>query len=257
MDNQVIETLLNHVSVREYQNKDIDDKTLDLILQSACNGSTMGNMQLFSIVVTRDDEMKKKMAPYHFNQPMATNAPVILTFCADFHRFNRFCECRNANTNAYSNLQAYQWAVTDALIAAQNACVAAESLGIGFCWLGTITYNTDNFIEILQLPKHVIPVACITFGYPVKKMPLTQKLPYKKLIHNEVYTDYSDQNIDETYFEKENSDETKRIIAENPGMENLAQVFTECRYKENDNVHFSKLLAKTIQNQGFNLNIEE
>ena len=141
----VLETLYHHVSVREYTDQKVDETVLNQILKAACSGSTMGNMQLFSIIVTEDDEMKRKMAPFHFNQPMATQAPLILTFCADFRRFNRYCEFRDAETEAYSNLQSYHWAVTDALIAAQNACVAAESLGLGFCWLGTITYNADKF----------------------------------------------------------------------------------------------------------------
>ena len=251
--NPTLETLFNHVSVREYTNQPVDDQTLNLILKAACSGSTMGNMQLFSIIVTRDAEMKAKLAPLHFNQPMATSAPVILTFCADFRRFNQYCRFRNANTEAYSNLQAYQWAVTDALIAAQNACVAAESLGLGFCWLGTITYNVDKFVETLQLPQHVIPVACIPMGYPVQKPALTQKLPVETFVHQEVYHDYDEQRINNFYHEKENSDETKNILAENPDCDNLAQVFTKHRYTRPDNEHFAKVLEETLIRQGFRL----
>ncbi len=249
--NPTLETLLQHVSVREYTNQAVDDETLDLILKAACSGSTTGNMQLFSIIVTRDEAMKAKLAPFHFNQPMATSAPVILTFCADFRRFNQYCRFRNADTEAYSNLQSYHWAVADALIAAQNACVAAEALGLGFCWLGTITYNVDKFVEALQLPEHVIPVACIPMGHPVKKPALTQKLPVESFIHHEVYHDYDEQRINEIYREKENSEETRRILAENPDCENLAQVFTKHRYTRPDNEHFAKVLAGTLERQGF------
>lgn len=249
--NPTLETLLQHVSVREYTNQAVDDETLDLILKAACSGSTTGNMQLFSIIVTRDEAMKAKLAPFHFNQPMATSAPVILTFCADFRRFNQYCRFRNADTEAYSNLQSYHWAVADALIAAQNACVAAEALGLGFCWLGTITYNVDKFVEALQLPEHVIPVACIPMGHPVKKPALTQKLPVESFIHHEVYHDYDEQRVNEIYREKENSEETRRILAENPDCENLAQVFTKHRYTRPDNEHFAKVLAGTLERQGF------
>ena len=249
--NPTLETLLNHVSVREYTEQPVDEQTLNMILKAACCGSTMGNMQLFSIIVTRDAEMKAKLAPLHFNQPMATSAPVILTFCADFRRFNQYCRFRNANTEAYSNLQAYQWAVTDALIAAQNACVAAESLGLGFVWLGTITYNVDKFVEILQLPDHVIPVACIPMGYPVKKPALTQKLPVETFVHQEVYHDYDEQRINEFYREKEGSEETIEILAENPDCDNLAQVFTKHRYTQPDNEHFAGVLRETLERQGF------
>ena len=246
MDNEVLKNLYNHVSVREYQEKPVEDSVLDKILRAACSGSTMGNMQLFSIIVTRDQAMKEKLAPFHFNQPMATSAPLILTFCADFRRFNRFCECRNANNQAYNNMQAYQWAVTDALIGAQNACVAAESLG-------TITFNVDKFVKALELPQNVVPVACITFGYPLKKQPLTQKLNFKDLVHYETYTDYSDDNIETIYREKELSEESKKVMSENPDLQNIAQVITQRRYVQKDNEFFSNVLIETLNNQGFKI----
>ncbi len=248
--NETLNTILNHVSVREYLDRKVDDETLNLILKAACSGSTMGNMQLFSIIVTRDEAMKQKLAPLHFNQPMATQAPLILTFCADFRRFNRYCEFRDAETEAYSNLQSYHWAVIDALIAAQNACVAAESLGLGFCWLGTITYNVDKFIEVLNLPKHVIPVACIPMGYPVAKPALTQKLPVEAMVHYETYRDYDKEKIDHLYAEKESSEETQQLLREN-NLPNLAQIFTQKRYVKADNEDFAKVLLDALKKQGF------
>ncbi len=246
----VLETLYHHVSVREYTDQKVDEPVLNQILKAACCGSTMGNMQLFSIIVTEDEEMKRKMAPFHFNQPMATQAPLILTFCADFRRFNRYCEFRDAETEAYSNLQSYHWAVTDALIAAQNACVAAESLGLGFCWLGTITYNADKFIEVMELPRHVVPVACITMGYPKEKPALTQKLPVEAMVHRETYHDYDKATIDRLYAEKEASEETKKLLEENQ-LPNLAQIFTLRRYAKQDNEHFAGVLRDTLKKQGF------
>ena len=250
--NETLNTILNHVSVRNYSDRKVSEETLNQILKAACNGSTMGNMQLFSIVVTEDDEMKKQMAPFHFNQPIATQAPLILTFCADFRRFNRFCEFRDAETEAYGNLQSYHWAVTDALIAAQNACVAAESLGLGLCWMGTITFNVDKFIDVLQLPKHVIPVACVAMGYPVEKPALTQKLPMEALVHRETYHDYSKEDIDRLYSEKENSEETRGLLEENQ-LPNLARIFTEKRYCKKDNEYFAQVLKDVLQKQGFNM----
>ena len=248
--NDTLNTLFNHVSVREYTDQKVSEDVLNQILKAACNGSTMGNMQLFSIIVTEDDEMKQKLAPFHFNQPMATQAPLILTFCADFRRFNRYCEFRDAETEAYSNLQSYQWAVTDALIAAQNTCVAAESLGLGLCWMGTITYNVDKFIDTLKLPKHVIPVACISMGYPAHKNELTQKLPIEALVHRETYQDYDKESIDKFYAEKEASEETRQILEENQ-LPNLAQVFTQKRYVKKDNEYFAQVLKDALEKQGF------
>ena len=249
--NPTIETLLAHRSIREYKDQMIEDDILQQILKAACNGSTMGGMQLFSIIVTKDKAMMEKMAPFHFNQPMATGAPVILTFCADFHRFDRYCECRGASTDAYHNLQAYQWAVTDALIAAQNACVAAESLGLGFCWLGTITYNVPQFIENLHLPKHVIPVACIPMGYPLHpETPLTTKLPYETLVHEETYRAYSDEEIGRAYAAVEAVPGNVNMVKDN-GFKNLAEDYVLRRYKKEDNEFFSQVLRDCLDRQGF------
>lgn len=251
MMNSIIENMLNHRSIRNYTDEKISHEDLNLILKAACNGSTLGNMQLFSIITTEDKAMMEKMAPYHFNQPIATNAPLILTFCADFHRFNQYCKYRNCETEAYSNFQSYHWAVTDAIIAAQNACSAAESLGLGLCWLGTITYNVDNFIEILHLPKHVIPVACISIGHPAENPELTQKLPLEAIVHSETYQDYDEQKIDQFFQSREIDPYTIETLKENK-MDNLAQDYTERRYKRIDNEYFAKVLYETLKKQGFN-----
>lgn len=252
-----IDTLLTHRTIRKYQSKKIEKEKIDLILRAACNGSTMGNMQLFSIIITEDEEMKRKAAPFHFNQPMATEAPLILTFCADFNRFNKYCQYRDADNTAYNNIQSYHWAIIDALIAAQNACVAAESMGLGICWLGTITYNCHQFIEIFQLPKNVFPIASITFGYPAENPELTDKLPIEALIHSEIYHDYSKEEINQIYSEKEKHPNTLALFEENK-LHNLAKIFTEKRYKKEDNEYFANVLAEMLIQQNFiHKNIEK
>ncbi len=248
--NETLNTIFEHRSIRKFKDEKISKEVLNLILKAACSGSTLGNMQLFSIIVTEDKEMMRKAAPAHFNQPIATNAPLMLTFCADTHRFNKYCEYRGAETTAYCNLQSYQWAVTDAIIAAQNACVAAESLGLGFCWLGTITYNCNDFIKLYQLPENVMPVACISFGYPDENPPLTDKLPVEAMVHHEVYEDYNEVKINKLYKEKEEHPNTIALLKEN-NLENLAKIFTERRYVKADNEHFAEVLAEALRQQKF------
>ncbi|MDR1346781.1 MAG: nitroreductase family protein [Bacteroidales bacterium] len=246
----VLETIRLHRSIRKYEKRAITVAHKEAILRAACNGSTTGNMQLYSIIVTEDKEMMLRMAPYHFNQSMAINAPMILTFCADFNRFNRYCACRDAQTDAYNNLQSYHWAFTDAIIAAQNACVAAESLGIGLCWLGTITFNVDKFIEVLQLPENVIPVACIAFGYPAETPELTDKLPLEALVHHETYHNYSDADIDRLYYDKEHHPNTLQLLKEN-NLPNLAQIITQRRYIKKDNEAYEQVLIQALKKQCF------
>lgn len=245
-----LETIMAHRSIRAFKEQPIENEVIDKILAAACNGSTMGGMQLFSIIVTTDKAKMAEMAPFHFNQPIATTAPMILTFCADFHRFDRYCECRGVSTDAYNNLQAYQWAVTDALIAAQNACVAAESLGLGLCWLGTITYNVPQFIDAFKLPKHVIPVACIPMGYPAEDCGLTTKLPVKALIHKEVYCEYSDESINKIYQQLESVPSNVKML-QDYDFQSLAQDYVERRYKKADNEYFSEVLYDELVKQGF------
>lgn len=248
--NPVIDSILQHRSIREFTEQKIEPHKLDLILRAACNGSTMGNMQLHSIIVIEDKEHMEELAPLHFNQPIATNAPLMLIFCADIHRFNKYCEYRNADTESYNNLQSYQWAVTDSIIAAQNACVAAESLGIGCCWLGTITYNCDQFVEKLKLPQNVFPTACISFGYPAFQPELTDKLPVEAMIHFETYKEYDKDTINDLWREKEAHPNTLKLLEENQ-LENLAQIFTQRRYVKADNEHFSDVLIQTLKKQKF------
>lgn len=122
---------------------------LNELLEVAFRASTTGNMQLYSVIVTRDEENKKKLAPAHFNQPTVTTAPVVLTFCADFNRFIKWCELRKAQ-HGYDNFQSFYTATIDALLVAQQFCTAAELCGLGICYLGTTTYNAPMHYRSAQ-----------------------------------------------------------------------------------------------------------
>ena len=245
----MIDIMKNHRTIRKYSDKNIDDALLNEILEAGVRASTTGNMQVYSIVVTRDKEKKKELAPFHFGQPMVTNAPVVLTFCADFNRFNKWCEQRNAKPG-YDNFLSFMTAAIDALLVAQNVCVAAESKGLGICYLGTTTYMADKIIEQLNLPKGVVPITTVTVGYPAEDPGLTDRLPLDAVVHYESYKDYSSVDIDKYYLGKENLEENKAFVKEN-NKENLAQVFTDVRYKKADNEHFSKVLLDVLKKQEF------
>jgi len=206
-------------------------------------------MQVYSIIVTRDTDIKKELAPLHFNQKMITEAPVVLTFCADFNRFNKWCRLRNAEPG-YDNFLSFVTAAIDALLVAQTVCIAAESNGLGICYLGTTTYMAHKIIEVLKLPTGVVPVTTVTLGWPAEKPEQVDRLPLNAVIHNEVYMDYENEDIDLYYSEKEERDDSKRFVTEN-SKETLAQVFTDVRYKKADNVHFSKILLQVLKDQGF------
>ncbi len=241
--------LYNRKTIRKYSPEDISRELLEELLNAACRSSTTGNMQVYSIIETRDSEMKKKMAPCHFNQPMVTEAPVLLTFCADFNRFNKWCRLRKADPG-YNNFLSFMTAATDAIIAAQTMCIAAESKGLGICYLGTTIYMAEEIIKILDLPQGVVPVTAISMGWPAESPQQSDRLPLKAVVHKERYHDYTDEEIDNIYSAKEAREDSIQFVKEN-NKETLAQVFTDVRYKKSDNETFSKLLLKVLEKQKF------
>jgi len=241
--------LLNRRTIRRYLSKPVDEITLSEILTEGCRSSTTGNMQVYSIVITKDEEKKKELSPLHFNQKMITEAPVVLTFCADFNRFNKWCRVNNAEPG-YDNFLSFMTAAIDALLVAQTVCIAAEMRGLGICYLGTTTYMAHKIIEVLNLPKGVVPVTTLTIGWPAEIPEQPDRLPLEAVIHKETYKDYSKEMIDFFYSEKEERSDSKQFVKEN-SKETLAQVFTDVRYKKGDNVHFSKMLLQVLKEQGF------
>jgi len=236
-------------SIRTYTSKPIDDELLNEILNAGCRASTTGNMQVYSIIVTKDENIKKALSPCHFNQKMVTGAPVVLTFCADFNRFNKWCKTGNADAG-YANFLSFFTASIDALLVAQTVCVAAESEGLGICYLGTTTYMAHKIIEVLNLPAGVVPVTTVTLGWPSEEPIDPGRLPLEAVIHNDIYHDYSDAEIKEYYSEKEAREDSRQFVKENK-KESLAQVFTDIRYTRKDNVQFSKIFLQVLNDQGF------
>ena len=195
-------TYFTRRTIRKYEERDIEDGLLEKILTAGIRTSTTGNMQVYSIIVTRDTAMKERLAPAHFNQPMVTAAPVVLTFCADYNRFNRWCRQREA-VPGYDNFLSFMTGAIDALLVAQTVCNAAEEEGLGICYLGTATYNADKIIEVLELPEGVVPVATVTMGWPAEIPDQVDRLPLEAVVHRERYRDYSPDMIDDIYRAKE------------------------------------------------------
>ena len=244
-----IDTINKHRTIRKYKNQNIPEELLTEILKAGTRASTTGNMQVYSIIITRDEEKKKKLCEFHFNQKMVLQAPVLLTFCADFHRFNQWCRQRNAEPG-YDNFLSFFTAAIDALLSAQNVALAAEAHGLGICYLGTTTYNAGKLIEFFDCPEGVVPVTTLVLGYPDEEPGLTDRLPLEAIIHNEHYEKYTPEKIDNLYKEKEELPITRGLLIENQ-LENLAQIFTQKRYTKKDNIHFTKSFLAVLHKQGF------
>lgn len=245
----MLSTIFKHRSIRKFTAEPVEKAVLDDILKAGTRAATTGNMQVYSIIVTLDPQMKQKLWNAHFRQNMVLQAPVVLTFCADFNRFNIWCRLRKAEPG-YDNFLSFMTGAIDALLAAQNCVLAAESHGLGTCYLGTTTYNADQLIDILALPESVVPVTTVVIGYPAESPELTDRLPVEAVVHAEQYNHYTPGNIDRLYAEKEALPLTKSLLAENQ-LKTLAQIFTQKRYTRKDNVLFSQKYLNVIEKQGF------
>ena len=246
----MISTMKERRSIRKYSDRPVSEELINELLSVAMRASNTGNMQLYSVVVTRDEENKKKLSPAHFNQPMITEAPVVLTFCADANRFVKWAEQRKAHAG-FDKLQTFMTSSIDAMLFAEAFAEAAEEKGLGICYLGTTTYNADKIIDILNLPELVVPITTITVGYPKEPLPaVSERLPLEAVMHKEQYSNYSPESIDILYKEKEELEVNKEFTRIN-NKETLAQVFTDIRYTKANNEHFSGVLMEVLKKQKF------
>lgn len=244
-----MKTIRTRRTIRKYSSREVPAGLLDRLLTEAARTQTMGNLQLYSVVVTRSEEAKKRLAPAHFNQPMVTGAPVVLTVCADYNRTSTWCRNRKAEPG-YGNFLSFINAAIDALLYTQTFCNLAEEEGLGLCYLGTTVYMPQMIIDALRLPKLVMPVATLTLGWPDEQPPLTDRLPTESFVHDEVYHDYTPQDIDRFYAYKESLEENRRFCEINK-KETLAQIFTDIRYTKKDNEAMSAGMMEALRRQGF------
>lgn len=236
-------------TIRKYTQQPVDDELLNRLIEEASRTQTMGNLQLYSVVVTRSAAMKVLLAPAHFFQPMVTQAPVVLTICADFRRTTDWCMQRQASPG-YENALSFMNAATDALLFTQTFCCLAEEEGLGVCFLGTTIYQPQTIIAALELPELVFPVATLTLGWPAEKPKQTDRLPLEAILHQETYGAFTPERIDACYAERESLPENKHFVEINE-KETLAQVFTDIRYTRKDNEAMSEGLLTTLVRQKF------
>ena len=242
-------TIFSHRSVRKYKKNPVEQQLLDSVLEAGTRASNTGNMQVYSLIVTTDETLRSGLYEAHFKQNMVLEAPVHITFCADIHRFSAWCDQREA-TPCYDNFLWFCTAFCDAILVSQNVALAAEEAGLGICYLGTAMYNADQIIDLLEIPKGVVPVVSMVMGYPDAETPLTDRLPLEAVVHHEKYQIPGYADIDRFYSDLETSGQTRELLKINK-KNTLAQVFTENRYPREANELFSRKYLDTIKKQGF------
>ena len=187
--NQTIRELLERKSVRVFEDRPVGPEEKALILEAAAAAPTAGCQQLYTILDITDQAIKDALAKSCDNQSFIAKAPMVLIFCADYRRwYDVFCqyleEVRKPDMGDLFLAEA------DAIIAAQNAVVAAHSLGLGSCYIGDITENYEYHRELLKLPKYVVPAAMLCFGYPTQQQlerPKPLRHPVEALVHENGY----------------------------------------------------------------------
>lgn len=255
----IFEAIHQHTSIRSYKDTPVSEEVLNRILNAATRASSSGNMQAYSIIVTGDRNVREELYEPHFSQNMVLDAPLLLTFCADFHRMRRWLHLRNAPDN-FDNLMSFMIASIDAILASQNAVLAAEAEGLGICYMGTTLANCDRIAKILNCPEGVVPVVGFSLGYPNEKPAPRDRLPLEALVHRDHYRLRTDQEILESY-QKREVEGWKRYISnpdlrqaiEDSGVENLAQVYTRLKYTKESHEGYSQTIRDCLHRQGIQI----
>ncbi|MBY0414500.1 MAG: nitroreductase family protein [Bdellovibrionales bacterium] len=255
--NAILLQMKNHRSIRKYKNQDVSDEIINKILEASIMASSSGNMQSFSIIVTKDKDIKQKLLAPHFNQEMVTGAPVLITFCADFHRMRLWLGDSSAPMN-FDNFMSFMIASIDAILVSQNVALAAESMGLGICYMGTTLASCDQIGEILGCPDHVVPVVGFSMGYADEAPSERKRLPLSSLVHYETYKDYSQNGLQEAYAERETlgwkrylDDPTLNEMIKKSDVKNLAQVYTKLKYTRESHLDYSKTVLGYLEKSGF------
>lgn len=225
--------LRGHRSIRQYRPDAIAAELIESVCEEAILGaSSSGNLNSISIVLTQDPERKQKLYEFHFEQPMVLQAPLVVTFCADWYRTRKWLAQRGARDN-FNNFIGYHVAAFDAIIIAQNVSLGFQARGLGICYMGTTLHSMGRIADFLELPDTCLPVTSIVVGYPAEDPAKRDRLPFRAMIHEEKYLMPTDKDIDEIYKQREvkgwerymSIPEVKRRIEE-MGIESLAQYYT-------------------------------
>lgn len=169
----VQEMLRQRVSLRKYAERPVKDEDLKAIIEGAMRAPTAGNMMMYSMIIVSDQDIKQRLSETCDHQPFIAKAPLVIVFLADLQRWFDFY--LDSGVEDFCNEQGREFsgpdeaslmlASCDALIAAQNAAISAEALGIGSCYIGDIMENYETHQELLDLPPYVFPISMLCFGY--------------------------------------------------------------------------------------------
>jgi nitroreductase len=255
-----LSTLLNsHVSIRSYKPDPIDDALITQVCGDAiAGGSSSGNLNSVSMVLTRDVARKQHLFGLHMHQPMVQQAPLLITFCADWFRTREWLKARGARDN-FNNLIGYHVAAFDAMIVAQNVCLGFEAQGLGICYMGTTLHAMEAIADFLELPDTCLPVTTIVVGHPNEAPNKRDRLPLHAFLHDEKYQPPSPAELDAIYTQREvrgwdrymSMPSLKKLI-EDHNITSLAEFYTsKVKYDPDVFARDSAALRRVLERKHF------
>jgi nitroreductase len=260
MVNTELSRLLNtHRSIRSYKADPVDPALVDGVIEDAVAGaSSSGNLNSISIILTRDPDRKQRLYDLHFGQPMVLQAPLVITFCADWFRTRQWLRLRGARDN-FNNLLGYHVAAYDAMIVAQNVCLGFEAHGLGICYMGTTLSSLAELSVFFNLPETCVPVTTIVVGYPDEDPGKRDRLPASGLVHDEIYRHPDAEEIEETFSQREirgweryMSIPSIKAAIEANGITSLARYYTsKIKYDPDVFTRDSAVIKQLLQEKGF------
>jgi nitroreductase len=203
-DAKSLSALLNgHRSIRKYKPDPVDPSLVHQVIEEAIAGaSSSGNLNSVSMILTRDPERKRRLYELHFEQDFVLQAPLVVTFCADWFRTREWLRLRGARDN-FDNFIGYHVAAFDAMILSQNVCLGFEARGLGICYMGTTLHSMTEIAEFLDLPDTCLPVTTIVVGWPDENPAKRDRLPTAAFLHDETYRRPTAEEIAATYEQRE------------------------------------------------------
>ncbi len=200
-DHGALQQLLGHRSVRAYLQAPLDESVLPTLVAAAQSAASSSNLQAWSVVAVTDPARKARLSEFAGNQAHIRQCPLFLVWLADLSRLDRVAERADTKAGANAYLEMFLLAVVDAALAAQNAVVAAESLGLGTVFIGGIRNLPEQVAAELQLPPHVFPVfgLCVGRPDPAKPAAVKPRLPQGAVLHRETYSNAAEAGIVEQY----------------------------------------------------------
>ncbi|AZI45070.1 oxidoreductase (plasmid) [Deinococcus psychrotolerans] len=255
----VAQTLREHRSIRQFKPDEIPQSIIDEVLHEAVTGtSSSGNLNSYSMVLTRDPVRKRQMYKLHGEQEFILQAPLVITFCADWYRTRQWLKLRGARDN-FNNFLGYQVAANETMLISQSVTLGFEARGYGICYMGSTLHAMQEIAEQLGLPETCLPITTIVVGVPDERPERRERLPTRSFVHDETYQKPNTSELEDMYQAREESGWERymavprlKAMCDEGGITSLAQMYTSpYKYDPDHYVPKSLQILEVLQQRGF------